>query len=178
LGLLGCSSLLASFYYERLAILAAAMLAILLVFAWSSVWAICDAYRYARIVPYFDRTVGNIDTYTAGRQLARYCGKLDAMAVASGQRAISAFGFNDDLRGETLNWHSPSDGLRTVAALMAAVAAQPEEFDDPISIISDLQRLSNALLRANERGRHFCLLLLHGGTTSGQEWEVRQGSAF
>lgn len=128
LGLLGCSSLLASLYVERLAILAAATLAIFLVFAWASVWAIYDTYRYVRIVPYFDRTVGDIDTYTAGRELARYCSKLDAMAVASGQQAISAFGFNDDLRGETLVWHSPSDGLQTVAALMAAVAAQPEEF--------------------------------------------------
>jgi len=82
------------------------------------------------------------------------------------------------LRGEPLVWHSPADGLRTVDALLAAVRAQPSTFDDPKAITSDLERLSTALRRADEQGIRFCLLLRHGHGTSGQEWSVREGSAF
>ena len=178
LGLLGCGSVLGALYYDSLAIVAAATLAISIVFGWTSLWGLYDTYRYVRIVPYFDRRVGNIDTYTAGFELARYCGKLDEIAAAGGQTVVSAFGFNDDLLGETLVWHSPADGLQTVGALLEAVAAQPDEFDDQISVVSDLERLANALRQANEQGICFCLLLLHGYGTSGHEWDVRKGSAF
>ncbi len=179
LGLLCCGSMFGALYFEGMTIVAALALAIFILFVWANALGIYDTYRYIRIVPYFDRTVGDINTYTAGSGLARYCLKLDETAAASGQTAISAFGFNDDLRGQTLVWHSAADGLKTVKAVLAAVEAKPDDFDDPCSGVGDdLERLAEALRLANEQGIRFCLLLLHGCTTSGHEWDVRQGTAF
>jgi hypothetical protein len=132
--------------------------------------------RVVRVIPYFQRTVGEIDTFCAGEGVARNLKHLDAAASQKGVRLLSSFGFNDDLAGEPLEWHSPKDGLSTVEALLQDATDNPT-LNQP-RLQDDLRKLQAALQRAADQDIPFCLLLLHGNTTSGHEWSVRQGTAF
>ena len=77
-----------------------------------------ETFRYVRIMPYFQRSLGEIDTFLNGKALVRSLKQLDAVAIEQGVQPLSAFGFNDDLRGETLVWYAPEDGLKTIETLL------------------------------------------------------------
>jgi hypothetical protein len=157
------------------AALADAVFVLALVMASASVWSV---QRHVAVIPYFERTVGEIDTFLAGQALARHLVPLDAMAQGLGLPPLSQFGFNDDLAGEPLTWHDAQEGLATVRALSDCLARQPSQLLDPENVMSDLARLAHALQRAKEQEIRFCLLLRYGNVTSGHEWDVRQGTAF
>lgn len=137
-----------------------------------------DSTRYVRVMLYFGRALGDIDTFLAGYTLARYLGQLDALATAHGAEPISAFGFADDLRGETLVWHDANEGLQCVRTLRQAIEGQPIANDVRSEIERDLLAWEHALNKASEQDVKFCVLLMHGNSTSGHEWDVRKGSAF
>lgn len=63
-----------------------------------------ETFRHIRNIPYFQRSLGAVDTFLIGKALARSLKQLDAVAMEQGVQPISAFGFNDDLRGEALVW--------------------------------------------------------------------------
>ena len=134
--------------------------------------------RHVRIIPYFERRVGEIDTFLAGAALARSLLLLDELAAARGVTPLSAYGFGDDLRGEAVVWHMPDAGLQTVRTLAQALEAEPERLRDAAAAQQDLARLEQALERAQVLGVRFALLLRHGNATSALEWERRAGSAF
>ena len=143
-----------------------------------SLGGLYDAYRHAQIHPYFQRPVGNIDTFCVGRSLARYFKQLDSIATGAGVKPLSAFGFNDDMRGETLQWHSPSEGLMTCRALLRNIETGHAPMTVKIALKADLTKWTDALERAQAESVLFCILLRHCNATSGHEWDVRQGSAF
>jgi hypothetical protein len=136
-----------------------------------------DTRVHVRLIPYFRAPVGQIDTFTAGRALARYLSQLDKLAVDHGWKPISAFGFNDDLRGESLIWHDAADGLQTVTGLLRILENSASDEPVPPELLEDLRRWAVALQRASAAKIPFCVLLLHGNVTSGHEWSVRQGTA-
>jgi hypothetical protein len=143
-----------------------------------SVLGIPTALRRASVVPYFDRAVGEIETFAHGYALARHLGELDTDAFALGMTPLSAFGWNDDLNGETLVWHDADAGLKTVNALLARVQGEDLARADQLNVADDLKRMSHALARAATKGARFCLLLRYCDATNGQEWEVRKGTCF
>ncbi len=134
--------------------------------------------QHAHVVPYFDKKVGEIDTFCHGQSLARHGTALDEAARSLGVTPLSAFGWNDDMDHEKVEWHEPSEGLKTVNALLLVVQRGELAWVDQEAIAADLKRVAHALTRAEERAIQFSLLLRHEGGTSGLEWEARQGTCF
>lgn len=137
-----------------------------------------DTYRYVQVIPYFERRLGKIHTFLAGQTMARTMNYLDAIATEENVPPLSTFGFADDLRGETLQWHDPKIGLKSIEAIRRRIA----DSDVPTAVLTplldDLKKWQQALERAASENIAFCVLLRHGNFTSGHEWDVRKGSAF
>lgn len=140
--------------------------------------AIRDTHRHIRVIPYFRRRLGEIDTFLAGRSMARYLQHLDAIASEQSVAGLSTFGFADDLRGEQVQWHDPRDGLRSIEAILKGL--EQTDLTEPIRtpLLDDLGKWRQALQRAVAEDVPFAILLRHGDVTSGHEWDVRAGSAF
>jgi hypothetical protein len=144
-------------------------------------WDISIGYLKDRktvaIVPVYEKLMPEAGTYLSGHAIARNCLQLDQLAKLQGLKPISAFGFNDPLRGETLVWHDPIDGFQTVAGLIRAVATKRDAVDDPSSVISDLEKIRSALEQARGKGIRFAFLVEIGKTTSARVWRIRQAFA-
>ncbi len=139
----------------------------------------------ARIVPYFAERLDELECYGHGYAVARDCEKLDRLADRIGTRRLSSFGFNDDIRGETLTWHPANVGLESVTDLLEHLGQLPAtghsevtQGSDLADVTADLRRFESALRRAAERDLKFCLVLLADTGTSGQEHDIREGSFF
>ena len=156
---------------------AVGLIALALLFLSSLVAQLNVAWQTS-IVPYFEKSPGEIETFCQGHQIARNCERLDLLAGELGLTPISAFGFNDDLAGETVEWHAADSALATFQALAAAVAQSPERFLKPNKLQKELSAVVDALQKAREKNIRFCLLLRIGDSTSVQEWEVRKGTCF
>ncbi len=136
-----------------------------------------DYYRNVRIIPYFERPVGGIDTFLGGEALVRQIQPLDDLAAEIGVTPLSDFGFADDLDGEAMTWHAAEHGLRSVQALLDALESQPDRVGQAQATISDLRKIADALGKARDGEIRFALLIRHGNGTSLSEWERRKGSA-
>lgn len=158
--------------------LAATAAAVFVVFSLGSLTGWYQTCRYVRIIPYFQRRVGDIDTFVNGHAVARHLKWLDELALRDGNLPLSHFGFADDLLGETLVWHSVNDGLATVDRLLSRLTDDPDLLADCEVLADDLRRIGHALERAQQQDIRFCLILLHTNATSGHEWSVRRGTAF
>ncbi len=77
-----------------------------------------------QVVPYFERPVGGIDTFCHGQSLLRNLADLERLAEEIGVSPLSAFGWHDDMRGETVVWHDPAVGLKTVKALLTHLGGE------------------------------------------------------
>lgn len=130
------------------------------------------------IVPYFQKPLGDIHTFAQGHAVARSCQALDGLAAGLGLTPLSAFGFNDDLAGETVNWHPPAQGLATISGLLAALRDHPETIPRQDRLIKELTAIEHALQKAVACDVPFCLLLRTADVTSSLEWERRQGTCF
>lgn len=140
--------------------------------------SIHDTKRYVQVIPYFQRRLGGIDTFLAGKTMVRYLAQLDLIATNQNVRPISAFGFADDLLGEEVVWYDPTVGLQSICAIQCALTQSnvPDTIGRPL--LSDLSKWQHALELAAAEHVAFSVLLRHGNSTSGHEWDVRQGSAF
>ena len=170
---------LGTMFWSVWPLLTAFVFAIFLLFGLiGGIGGLYETFRYVRIMPYFQRSLGEIDTFLNGKALVRSLKQLDAVAIEQGVQPLSAFGFKDDLRGETLVWYAPEEGLKTVETLLNEL--QRLDIPDAIcnGILKDLGSWKNALQRASTENVQFCILLRHGNSTSGHEWDVRKGSAF
>lgn len=143
-----------------------------------NVVGIGDVLSQGHVIPYFDRQVGEIDTYCHGKVLARHLAGLDESAAAAGLTPLSRFGWNDDMRGEPLIWHEALAGLKTTKALLASLRDSDLAIPEHEGVVADLERLAHALARADAAGIRFCLLLSYATGTSGLEWERRRGTCF
>ena len=148
--------------------------ALFLMFVWSAVAGYRDQFR-VRVLPYFERPVGGTDTWLAGESLVWHSRALDEIAVQCGVTPLSAFASGDDLVvGEVLQWFEPADALRTVERLLEADVA----VSLPVGVVSDLERLRDALRLASAAGVRFCLLVREGSFANGHEMSVRKGTFF
>jgi len=148
--------------------------AICLVLAWAACMNVPDLFR-ARLLPYFERRVGQTNTWLAGKSLLWHSRRLDAAAAEFDVRPLSEFASGDDMvQGENLCWFSSEDGLRTTERLTQQDAAESL----PVEVVSDLVHLRDALRLASEQGVDFCLLLREGSGASGHEMDQRRGSFF
>ena len=127
------------------------------------------------ILPYFDKLVPGPQTFCHGHALARNSKQVDAFAEVQGLKPISVFGFNDDLMGETVQWHDPADGLATVTGLIIAMESQPAGWKEAAAILADLRRILEALTAARQTGARFCFLVRLGNGASGHEMDLRRG---
>lgn len=151
-------------------------------FVWGLVlWLTAPLWIEPRIVPYFDRELGQyggttMAAFHRGRALYREIAALERLAQTVGATPLSAFGFAYDHYDQVVQWHPASDGLRTVDALRRALAA--ESVVAP-GLADDLEALAGVLRAANEQGVQFSLVLRLHAKDSMQAVctrEVRQGS--
>jgi hypothetical protein len=124
------------------------------------------------LAPYFDKPIGDIDTYSRGQAIASRCPELDDLAVREGVRTVSSFGFSDDFRGETLTWHDAADGIDTFVALKDVLSRTAPQ---SVALRDELDLVINALEKARAKSARFCLLITYGFTNA-MEHEQRKGS--
>ena len=135
-----------------------------------------DGFR-ARVLPFFERQLGGIDTWLAGEDLLWNSRALDEIARGLGMAPLSAFISGDPLiagEEEHVRLFDAAEALATVEALLRAGAT--EVLGGPV--ISDLNKLRDALALAKKNGVRFSLHLREGSTASGHEMDQRQGSYF
>lgn len=131
--------------------------------------------RQARVLPYFERRLGGIDTWLAGEYLLANSRALDQIAFELGVTPLSEFASGDPLiAGETTAMFDAAPALLTVDALLGAEITRM--LGEPV--VSDLTRLRAALALAQEQGVRFSLHLRQGNTASGYEMDMRRGSYF
>lgn len=134
--------------------------------------------RRASVFPYFERNVGDIDTFRKGRTLAERFAEVDSLAVTLSVTPLHTFGFNDDLDGETLEWHDAALGLASVTPLLKHLRQHPNLISDQEGVIEDLERIERALEKAREKRIRFSLLINVGDGYTSQEHLVRKGSVL
>jgi hypothetical protein len=127
------------------------------------------ALLFARMVPYFEKQLGQSAPFAGGSELARNAEKLDALAAAAGAAPLSSFGFEDDFLGETVKWHEPALALATIRTISQQVAASEGELK------RDLELLGDALGVAASKRTRFALLLTTTYAPSDAERQKRQG---
>jgi hypothetical protein len=153
-----------------------------LVFGWAvGLWLLGPFLMRPRIVPCFARELGPyggeaMAAFHRGRTLYRESAGLDRLAESLGVKPLSAFGFADDYYEQEVSWHAPSDGIRSIEALLqglGSLAATAPGVDE------DLRTLASVLRIAGDRGVDFSLMLRLSAKDSLQvvrTREVRQGS--
>lgn len=129
-----------------------------------------------RVLPYFEKQVGEIDTFLAGYALARNWERLDDLARELGSSPLSDFGFADDFEGDPLIWHDAAKGYDTVEAIRQRIERDWVTRD--LDLLRDLNALAHALSRAAEQRIRFSLLVRLADGTSPMEMAQRSGTFF
>jgi hypothetical protein len=173
-GLAGPVWLVLRFFGEGDADLASIATAVFLWLVWVACVTLPDQFR-VRLLPYFQRRLGDTDTWLAGESLLWHSQRLDAIALELGVRPLSDFASGDDMiPGEVLEWFPPYDALQTTEQLLQTSEVNSLSSD----VVSDFTRLRDALRLACSENVPFCLLLREGSSTSGFEMDQRKGSFF
>jgi hypothetical protein len=147
---------------------------IFLLLAFATYQSIRNIYR-ARVLPYFERPLGQKDTWLSGENYLQHSRQIDEIAARIGVRPLSEFASGDDLiRGESLNWFQPEDALHTTERLLQTDICSTL----PSAVVSDLTRIRDALRLACSQSVKFCFLIREGSSASGLEMERRKGSFF
>ena len=123
-----------------------------------------------RIVPYFEKSLGESEPFAGGVALARQSQRLDELALSAGVTPLSSYGFNDDFAGQVVTWHEPALALASVRAIL------PQISPDQLRLRHDLELLTESLNRAAARRIRFALLLRTTHAIADAEKEKRQGS--
>lgn len=139
-----------------------------------SIAGLINQFR-GRLLPYFQKPLGQNGTLLIGKSLLWHSRELDDLALELGLRPLSEFCSGDELIGdEQLVFYPPQDALKTTEKLLAWIRA----VGFPQDLICDLAQLRKALRNAVERQVNFCLLLREGPGATGQEMQMRLGSFF
>lgn len=155
--------------------IAAAVFSAIFLFLVFATWGGIHGMFRVRVLPYFERPLGQKDTWLAGENYLRHSRQLDEMAARLGVRRLSEFASGDDMvRGEKLQWFPPDEALKTVERLL-----QPDtQTSLAPAVVSDLTHIRDALRSASSQSVKFCLLIREGSSASGLEMERRKGSFF
>jgi hypothetical protein len=153
-----------------------------LLFGWGVVnWLTWPFFLRPRIVPYFAKELGSyggetMAAFRRGRGLYREIVALEQLGRSLGVKPLASFGFAYDYYGQSVQWHPPAEGLRTVEALRQGLGTNGVIGRD---VALDLEALASALRTAADRGVDFSLVLRLHSTDNMQAVctrEVRQGS--
>jgi hypothetical protein len=134
--------------------------------------------NFVAILPYFPKSHPGVSggcSFLSGEALARNCVYLDSLAIQSGWKPLSFFGFADDLYSKRLVWHDPEEGFQTVSGLRAALCSDPSLLSESDVLIAELTLIEANLTEAVRLQAPFCLILRCRPFASGQEMEARQG---
>jgi hypothetical protein len=161
-------------FYGKGVLLPGLFTATFLVLLASCVFGTIDQLR-VRVLPYFEKRLGDTDTWFSGKSLLWHSRDLDELAEFLSIKPLSAFASGDDLvQGEELQFFDANDALPTLEKLI--MRSKASRF--PKDLVSDLTKLRDALKSASEKGVRFCLLIREGSTASGHEMSLRKGSFF
>ena len=115
------------------------------------------------------------DTFVNGRSLARHEDALEKLALSLGARPLIEFfsadensmallieegAGNEDLlrRMPPPQWYTPEDGLRSVRALVGALAAEPQMLGtEGGQVLSELREYEQVLVKTRDRGMRWHL---------------------
>ncbi|MDQ2644384.1 MAG: hypothetical protein M3020_11250 [Myxococcota bacterium] len=122
-----------------------------------------------RVVPYFEKSLGEPEPFSGGDALAKNSEHLDELAAAAGANPLSSFGFVDDFYGEPMKWHEPALAVATIKAITPQVSAAEA------ALRRDLEALSEFLGRAASRKTRFALVIRTVHAVSDAEKQRRQG---
>jgi hypothetical protein len=148
--------------------------AIFLFICWATYQSIRSLLK-VRVIPYFERPLGQMDTWMSGENYLRHSKKLDEIAILLGVRPLSQFASGDDLvRGEVLCWFSPDEALQTLERILQTDVTTSL----PTAVVLDLKRFRDSLRLACSKSIKFCFLIREGSCASGLEMERRKGSFF
>ena len=134
--------------------------------------------NYVEIYPYFEKSVGNIDTFASGSAIARRINLLDTLAKEVNLPAMSSFGYKDSWKNKKLTWYNADDALPTITALLDIISKEPDVINDSANIKSELEKIYDAITKAKEHGIKFCFVMNFIGYTNSMEHEKREGSFF
>lgn len=129
-----------------------------------------SALLFPRIIPYFEKSLGESEPFAGGVALARQSQQLDELALSAGVTPLSSYGFNDDFAGQVVTWHEPALALASIRAILPKLAP------DELRLRRDLELLTEWLNRAAARRIRFALLLRTTHAVADAEKEKRQGS--
>lgn len=149
--------------------------AILLLAFWLAIGYVITVNNI-RILLYFDKEVyDESNTFLLGRKIAINVKQLDEIARNVGVMPLSAFGFYDDLKGDALVWHDPSEGIKTFVGLIDFIRRQTPLLSDSDILIVELDAMAKRLRQASLGGAHFCLQLRYGSRWDAHEMSIRKG---
>jgi hypothetical protein len=161
-------------FYGKGVLLPGLLTATFLVMLVSSVCGMIDQLR-VRVIPYFEKPLGDVDTWLSGKGLLWHSRDLDQLSDFLSLPRLSSFASGDDLvRGEELQFFDPKDALPTLEKMLTRSKAS--RFSK--QLVADLTSLRDALQSASEKQVRFCFILREGSTASGQEMSLRKGSFF
>lgn len=143
------------------------------IFLYALLVVIAEGLSHVSVVLYFEREVPG-GWYTDSAAIARNCVYLDEIAARAGVSTLSAFGFADDMGGETVTWHAPELGLLTISRLSEKLRENPGFEPEAGNILADLDKMRARLEEARKQGTRFCLIL-HGNAINSMEVEQRKG---
>lgn len=153
---------------------AAIFSAAFLYFSWACYRGICNQ-RKARVLYYFERKLGQSETWLAGEAYLQHSRQLDEIASRNNFRPLSAFASGDDLvRGEMLQWFCTNEAMDTIERHLQDDAVSTL----PATVISDLKKMRDALFLASSKSVKFCFFLRAGTSANVLEMERRKGTFF
>jgi hypothetical protein len=154
----------------------------LLIAVVTGVSLIVSAAERPRVVPYFKGVLkaprSTWKAFNGGFAVASNLSELDELARIQNVAPLSSFGFSDDLYKQEVQWHEPSEGMRTVSALLESLRTETSRAAAGKASVTELEALAAVLAVAAAQGTAFSLLvrLGRGRYISGAEMGRRKGS--
>lgn len=130
-------------------------------------------YHGSELALYFEEKVPGRSVFLVEDFLARNCTYLDEMVADTEITPLSAFGFADDFQNETVVWHSPEKGLKTVSELLQRLRKNSKVIEEADAAISDLEKMESRLEDACKSKIRFCFIF-HYDAINGMEVDSKE----
>ena len=127
------------------------------------------------LLPFFEKPIGDIDTFLAGKSLAWNSKRLSQVAIDLGLSPLCNFASGDPLfADEESRLFEPFDAIPTIIGLRQS----EEVLAIGKALLHDLDGFYDALKKAETQRIRFSIHLRIGDSASSHEMETRGGSYF
>jgi len=125
------------------------------------------------LYPSFEKNISGFNPVTAlnGKPVAQAIGQLDKICTDLVEKPLSGFHSEsleeafekigepvpEDLPPQPIAWSEPSDGIKTISALIVYLNSNPKQVSNAQLVIADLEGFLKALIKASEHGTRFRL---------------------